>query len=55
MQLLYLDKNAYNNYYLRRQALFPIITPKSSGEGKEKRASILTTGKMTGFAGNFLK
>ncbi|OXA56807.1 Transmembrane channel-like protein 3 [Folsomia candida] len=34
------------------QSLIPMMNPKSSGEGgKEKRTSILTSGKMTGFAG----
>lgn len=33
------------------ESLLPMMNPKTTGEMKEKRASILTTGKMTGFAG----
>jgi len=38
------------------QMLIPMVKDpsKPQSEGREKRASILTTGKMTGFAGNVL-
>ena len=35
------------------QSLIPIMNPKTTAGGKEKRQSILTSGKMTGFAGTF--